>query len=321
MYDRLVGSEFFAQLSPSSQDFLEHASRDMKVHIARATKSLGSFLEEDLGPERLGLSKHLRGHLDRFRSALHCFYVQEINGYFPPEASDPWGKELWYGMYMDFQSLYMYLADTKSTGDQASNLGAQGGICVAQNLRAFDQRHKFAPLPYSLPLLPVAKEQAKEKAAAGRRSLGSLRISRAGTIGPHRPTSKPALANATNSDDGDITGNRLVQEYMRFESLKMEEKTTIIEARKVRWLLVYSALQLLLSITEAPAAVRDTTGPSYPLCVLDTACPAWVNTEPTRRTPEEHTAQYCAAVEPARKSLVEDRISIRPDCEARCAAH
>ena len=324
MHDRLEWHEDFDRLSDESKDLLAQASADMKSHIARVTKSLGTFLEEDLGPENLGLSKPLRDHLDRFRSTLHCFYVHEINGYFPPDETDPWGKKLWRGMYGDFQSLYVYLADTKSSGDHASNLGAQGGICVAQNLRAFDGRHDFAPLPYSLPLLPETKARVEQRSPVSRRSLGSLRMSRSGTMGPHRPTPGQALADATNRGDADVTRNRLVQEYMRFESLKMEEKTTIIEARKVRWLLVYSALQLLISITKAPAEVRDTTGPSYPLCVRNTACPTWEDeklTLHTQETQDEPAAQHATAVEEAvRKSLEEDRISIHPDCEASCAA-
>lgn len=322
MHDRLEWNQDFDRLSDESKDLLAQAYTTMKSHIARATRSLGTFLEEDLGPENLGMSKSLRDHLDRFRSTLHCFYVHEINGYFPPDETDPWGKKLWHGMYIDFQSLYVYLADTKSSGDHGSNLGAQGGICVAQSLRAFDERHDFAPLPYSLPLLPEVKARVEQRSPGSRRSLGSLRISRSGTNGPHIPTPGQTLADATNNDDAEVTGNRLVQEYMRFESLKMEEKTTIVEARKVRWLLVYSALQLLISITKVPAEVRDTTGLSYPLCVQDTACPTWEDEQLKRQMQDKHAVQYTAAVEEAAvcKSLEEDRISIHPDCEASCAA-
>ncbi|USW57859.1 hypothetical protein Slin15195_G111780 [Septoria linicola] len=319
-HDRLEDYEDYTRLSESTREVLAEGEANMRSHITQVTKSLGTFLEEDLGTENLGLSKPLRDHLDRFRSILHSFYVHEINGYFPPDESDPWGKRLWHGMYGDFHSLYLYLADTKSSEDHASNLGAQGGICVAQNLQAFDERHDFAALPYTLPLIPDYRPRLQERAPELRRSLGSLRIGRSGGTITTKPTSGQALSRATNSHDQSVIRNRLVQEYIRFEGLKMEEKVTSTEARKVRWLLVYSALQLLISITKAPAEVRDTRTPSYPLCVLDTACPTWPEDQDTWHSSEEHAAQYFAAVEAVRKSADEDRISIHPDCEASCAA-
>lgn len=320
MHDRLEGSEEYAPLSDESKILLAHAANDMKSHISQVTKNLGTFLEDDLGPENLGLTRYLRNHLDRFRSTLHSFYVQEINGYFPPDESDPWGKKLWHGMHRDFQCLYLYLADAKSLVDHASNLGAQGGICVTQTLNAFDERHDFEPLVYTLPLLPEVKARPEPPGPEKRRNLGSMRIARAGTIGSHKPTPGQALANATNSDDPNITGNRLVQEYRRFENTKMEEKTTITEARKVRWLLVYQALQMLNSIAQAPAEVRNATGLSYPLCILDPACPTWMAEELTWQMQDELAAHDAGAFETVHESLEDDRISIHPDCEASCAA-
>jgi hypothetical protein len=319
MYDRLDCSGEMAKVSSKTMLLLDRAATELDAYVARVARSLGTFLEDDLGPENLGLSKPLRDHLDRFRSTLHCFYVHHINGLFPPPPGTPWNKRLWHDMCRDFQCLYDYLADTQSSDDRANNRGLHGGVCIAQNLEAFDKRHALVPLPHPLPLLPEL--QTPQQIRAERRmSLGSL-LSRSGPmLGPAR-TPRQALQNASNALKPEVFSNRLVQEYIRFENLKMLEKTTIIEARKVRWLLVYSVLQMLISLTKAPADVRNPTDSSYPLCVQDTALPSWMEEsvawQAHKRTATDDLTK--TEIESFPKIMEDDHISIHPDCEAENA--
>ncbi|KAF2166569.1 hypothetical protein M409DRAFT_66591 [Zasmidium cellare ATCC 36951] len=301
MQDRLDNCIDAEGLSETAKAMISKAALDMEVHISRMTRALGEFLEDDLGPDYLGLSKPLRAHLDRFRSYLHVYYVNQV-GYFPPDPNDPWDKRMWCSMYDDFRYLYEFLADTSSSIDPTSNHGLNGGLCVVQNVQAFDERHSHTPLPHPLPLIPDMT--ARKRAGEGQRSLRGFKLGRSseGASGTTSPE-KQALAQASNSTNRELLSNRLVKEYIHFERQKLEEKVSISEARKVRWLLVYGVLQMLIGITRAPTEVQDTDSSSYPLCIATTGCsPPW--------------AQQQTAV---RKTLEEDRISIHPDCEAESA--
>jgi hypothetical protein len=174
-------------------------------------------------------------------------------------------------MFYDFKSLYDYLVDTSSTTDISSQRPASGGICVLQNLDNFDKRHKFTAQPHPLPLLP------NRQLLAGKESQGLARTF--SSASQHRKSrdsqlTVTALAAATNSLDGKATTSRMIQAYIQFEqtcttsSRQREGKLTAVDARKIRWLVIYGTLQYLVSALRAPKEVRDTEGPEYPLCCL-----------------------------------------------------
>ncbi|EME80308.1 uncharacterized protein MYCFIDRAFT_86846 [Pseudocercospora fijiensis CIRAD86] len=318
MYHRLQRSDEIFSLSSTSKALLRAASLKMDQHITQAIKSIGTFLEEELGLGYLGLSKPLRDHLDLYRSTLHSFYVNKV-GYWPPKENASMDKGLWRGMYNDFRSLYDYLADTLSSNDRAENR-ADGGVCVMQNLHNFDERHHYTHLPHPLPLLP---EQAPSKRTVDpQRGSRSFKLGRRITFTEPRTVTTPAqaLKKATNSHRLEVMNNGLVQDYMRFERSKLEEKTTITEARKVRFMLAYCMLQTLISITRAPPEVRDADTPSYPLCVLSARFPPWMDDTSVFHIPKSPVkdAERNLPVElpDTSKASEEDRISIHPDCEA-----
>ncbi|KAH9818542.1 Rdx family [Teratosphaeria destructans] len=314
MHDRLFLSREYQVVSDTIKASVTRASLDMDLRIARAIRALGTFLENELGPENLGLSKPARDHLDRFRSCLHNYYVDKL-GYFPPRDDGPWNKRVWTKMYHAFRSLYRYLVDSESSTDPANSRNVNGGICIAQNVRAFDEKHGYPPLPHPVPLLPALP--ARTRSASVKRGLKELK--------PGKPSpmadlaTRQALAHATNPDDPDTQASELVQEYQRFERLKLQEKLSISEARKVRWLLIYAVLQTLISITRAPPEVRDTETPSYPLCVTTAGCPTWL--EKQARVNGASTTHLVAtpAPPPSSDQGRSSRISIHPDCEADCA--
>ncbi|KAK4500312.1 hypothetical protein PRZ48_008501 [Zasmidium cellare] len=320
MQDRLDNCIDAEGLSETARAMISKATLDMESHIAQITKALGEFLEDDLGPDYLGLSKPLRAHLDRFRSYLHVYYVNQV-GYFPPDPNDPWDKRMWSSMYDDFRCLYEFLADTSSSIDPTSNHGLNGGLCVVQNVQAFDERHGHTPLPHPLPLIPDMT--ARKRAGEGQRSLRGFKLGRSeGASGTTSPE-KQALAQASNSTNRELLTNRLVKEYIHFERQKLEEKVSISEARKVRWLLIYGVLQMLISITRAPTEVQDTDSSSYPLCIATTGCtPPWAQQTglwDSYDADRASSARLSAEMEAVRKTFEEDRISIHPDCEAESA--
>lgn len=57
---------------------------------------------------------------------------------------------------------------------------------------------------------------------------------------------------------------------------KSEKKNiSAIEARKVRWVLIYTIYQTLLSVTRVPEEVHDPKNVPYCLSVTTTGCPPW----------------------------------------------
>ncbi|KAK0918078.1 hypothetical protein LTR91_024777 [Friedmanniomyces endolithicus] len=320
MFEKLHLSPDFECLSNTTKALITRATLEMDLHIARVTRAVGSLLEEELGPENLGLSKPARDHLDRFRSFLHKYYVTKL-GYFPPNQEGPWNKRLWTKMYHAFQTLYEYLVDADSSFDRLNDRGATGGICVVQNVQAFNRRHGYTPLPHPLPLLPQAP--IRRRTIDAQKGLRSLVLGRVDSAAAQHLSSKQGLAKAANVGVQETTACELVEAYQQFERQYLEEKLTVPEARKVRWLLIYGALQMLISITRAPKEVRDTETPTYPLCVLTTGSPSWMDEashEKLRAAPllkQDSAAVLLPPVDD--EAEPEGRLSIHPDCEAENA--
>ena len=312
MHHRQDLSPEFDSLSNMTKALVTRASLEMDLHIARVIRAFGTFLDDELSAENLGLSKAAREHLDRFRSFLHTYYVDKL-GYFPPSASEPFDKKLWLSMQSDFQSLYDYLVDTESDM-QPSNRGAIGGVCVLQNVQAFDSRHGYESLKHPLPLLP---QTSLSRASSNQNGLRSFRLGRSESKSGETSRLPPrmALAKATNQSNEEVMLSGMVQEYQRFEKQRLEERIHIAEARKVRWLLIYSVLQMLTSITRAPKEVKDYDAASYPLCVLTAGCPPW---EDDKRAVEEPVLAQTPSYQPTPLEEAE-KFSIRPDCDAECA--
>ena len=327
MHERLDASGDYPELSNSTRALITRASLEMDLHMSRATRAIGCFLEEELGTDRLGLTKPARNHLDRFRGFLHSFYLEQL-GYFPPDSTDPYNKKLWNNVHDDFESLYELLADKSSYQSIQNNTNASGGICCLQNTQVFDLRHGCHPLPHPSPLLPAVSTE--QRSTDTQRTLRSLRLGRSSSsVSEAKLTPRRALAEATNSISEDTSKRPIVVEYRRFERARLEEKITVQEARKVRWLLIYSGLQILNSITKAPKGVKDNDAASYPLCALTTGSPDWYVDEETPATDQATTeiVPDFQLTTPLPLTPGEDvrpesegRISIHPDCEADNAA-
>ena len=225
-------------------------------------------------------------------------------------------------MYFDFQNLYDYLVDTNSTTDFALQGPASGGICVLQNVDSFDKRHKFTPQPHPLPLVPSYTEPMKKMES--QKALRQLTAaSQHNKVNPVQTVSA-ALAAATNTQDAAVIGASIVQEYAHFERTysstlnQRDEKVSVIDARKVRWLLVYGTLQYLVSALRAPKEVRDAETAEYPLCCLLPEQSSWPGSSQVS-TPSATSAVASAvnvpqAIDEYLNSAQSDFTSIQPDC-------
>lgn len=298
----------------------------MDLHLGRVTRALSNFLEDDFSPTHLGLSNSQRSHLDRFRSFLHTYYVEKF-GYWPPPTGSRFSKSLYKSMYFDFRSLYDFLVDVDSSDSLVDQKPASGGICVLQNVQAFDTRHKYIPLPHPQPLLPEDPDQTHS--SNSQRALRSLKLGSKQARTEKYFMARDALAAATNSADAAVLYTPLVKEYQKFEresTRRPEEKISTRDARKVRWILIYGTLQMLVSVIRAPKEVRDVDNPTYPLCCLVSRLAPWLGGSKSLNAPFGESVNVPARVYidgfdaslPTLHGVIpqlETPSPIQPDCE------
>lgn len=317
MHERLDLSPEYAGLSRTSAAAITRASLEMDLHISRVKKATSSFLDEELGADSLGLSKPARDHLDHFRSFLYGFYVDKL-GYFPPREGLGAKRRPWQGIYQDFQHLYDYLADNDSSCDWTSGRGLTGGICVIQNVRNFDARHGYSSLPHPLPLLPHLPKRTR-RSLGSQTALKSLKLARANSVLDTASTATLSLDDATNSCNPDVLASPCVKAYQQFENQRVDVKLDVIEARKVRWLLIYGVLQLLTSVFGPPKLGPSTLKLSYSLCAMTNSSPPWADADDYTEERLETPAPISGLLVPEAQDDAEgrsSRISIHPDCEA-----
>ncbi|KAL6715981.1 hypothetical protein ACLMJK_006943 [Lecanora helva] len=306
MWEQLDMSAEFELISRTSQALVSRAHLEMDLRLERAGSSLSNFLEDDLSGTYIGLGKEAHLHMERFRSFLHTFYINK-HGYWPPTSAPSISslpKSVYRSMYFEFRNLYDYLVDLSSGTSIQDNKPVDGGICVYQNVQAFDQRHKYSPLPHPLPLVPKLPAQLSRN-----KSFSRLFGNRQAKM-ERRARAADALAAAANLGDREIMACSLVREYMQFEKVwTIREDSTVssADARKVRWILVYAILQTLISVTRAPQEVRDTEGVAYPLCCQIGGTPPWQT--------EESTRKIKPTLQPLRTSLREQILELGPDMD------
>ncbi|KAF2157074.1 hypothetical protein K461DRAFT_289425 [Myriangium duriaei CBS 260.36] len=281
----------------------------MDLKVEKVVKSLPSFFEQETDRSMLGLTVSQRVHLERFRSFLHTFYVSKY-GYWPPPL---FTRDVLNDIRFEFECLFELLVHREKTTESTTLLG---GLCVLQNINAFDQRHGYSPLDSKLVLLPpTAALDGRSLTAKGLRGFLRSKTSRRDLL----VKAQSDLAAAVNKDIPRLKDCDLVKAYLQFEhdSLTEQEPDLLIgDARKVRWIQIYYALQMLQSITS----------PSHPDVILTdtphyhTCC----SIPPMLRAPS--VRQSALLLHPALRSSLSSAPStpisiptaydIHPDCEA-----
>ncbi|CAD0112681.1 unnamed protein product [Aureobasidium uvarum] len=302
MNDQLDLSPEFSDVSKVTKALITRSYLEMDLHLGRVSKALRNFLEDELAPTHLGLPTPARNHLDRFRSFLHSYYVNKF-GYWPPETGHVMDKGLLRSMHQEFQMLYSYLVD----GESSPSRLLTGGICVVQNVNAFNFRHKYEPLPHPCPLLP--DYHSLEYRTSSQKGLRSLRLTSKPSKTDQTVTARAALSTATNKIP---SSSALVRNYVYFEgelTFRPEEKLSIGDARKVRWIAIYTILQMLTNAIRAPKEVVEADAVPYHLCLLTTGMPPW--TEDTKATVQVSQAR---PIKTDGAGAEESAFTIHPDC-------
>ncbi|PVI00016.1 hypothetical protein DM02DRAFT_709669 [Periconia macrospinosa] len=319
MNERLPSSPEYMAVSSLTKTLIVRAYLEMDINLGRATAAVREFLAEDVSPTHLGLTDGARAHMDRFQSFLQGFYIEKF-GYWPPPKGLTFPKVMFRSMYNDFKNLYDYLVDPESSVDLSWQKPASGGICVLQNLESFDNRHKFPSLPHPLPLLP--KELYSKSRIEPQRSFRTLSSGSKQNKSDRYIATHAALTAATNRENMTVTSSSIVQEYQRFERKWaqncQEDKVSMTDARKVRWILIYGTLQYLISALRAPKEVRDTERPKYPLCCLIVEQSPWQLGTKALISPRSVSANtqetISRGVFASENQAAESFTNIQPDC-------
>jgi hypothetical protein len=339
MNDKLYGSPGFESMSRISRALTTRSRLEMDMRLDHCGRRLASFLSDDLSDAHLGLSPGARTHLDTFRTFLQSYYVARF-GYYPPQSPASGGaafpKNIYGQMCYEFQRLYDFLVDSQFTYSDCSPSAAQGGICVLQSVQSFDARHKYPSLLNPLPLLPEVDECFSPKQSLSRRMSWATHKTDKMKPDP-RLVMFSALSKATNRRDLSLYNCSLVQAYRGFEKdcifspskVDKSGRLSQTDARKVRWILIYSILQTLLSTTKIPEQVRDTQNVSYNLCVLTAGCLPWkeersyetlLRTQ-TDQTKEDFHASLTKAAAASTESGPRTSAEIKPDVDYFALTH
>jgi hypothetical protein len=244
----------------------------MEARLYRASDILKNFLDDELSDTYIGLPAGPRAHLERFRSFLMSFYTTQL-GYYPPRIFD---SNLYRMMREDFEALYELLVDNGYDSSKTMPAIAVGGICTLQLVQDFDEAHDHTSLQHPLPLLPhVAEAQSSPRRTSW--------LPRSGRTKPDQKLLEhTALIKATNWKR-EFFSNELVCAYRRFEEdtilspnkVDKQEKLSLVDARKVRWLLIYAIYQVLRTVTEEPSEVQDDLDATYHLSISTELLPEW----------------------------------------------
>ncbi|KAF9781456.1 hypothetical protein IL306_013452 [Fusarium sp. DS 682] len=279
MSEYLFENAGFQELSPSTRKLIRKGHLELDYRMTRSSSMLRTFLDDELSEAHLSVAAGARAHLERFRSFLLSFYATKL-GYYPPtmgpenDLFDPAALRI---MREDFEALYHLLVDDQYTSSHTMPPTAHGGICTIQLVQSFDFEHGYDVLDHPLPLLPDANGHNSRRMSwlPGRVTLRSDR----------RVTALAALINASNLMKPGVAQNDLVRAYRRFEEDSImspnkadkQEKVSLVDARKVRWILIYATYQVLRYATDLAAELEEEeiNEAHYSLSALTEKLPPW----------------------------------------------
>ncbi|KAF5020958.1 hypothetical protein F66182_7004 [Fusarium sp. NRRL 66182] len=284
----------YQELSPAARKLIRKRHLELDYRMTQSSTMLKTFLDDELSEAHLSVSAGARAHLERFRSFLLSFYTTKL-GYYPPTTvshkNDVFDPSTLRIMREDFEALYDLLVDDQYTWSNTMPPTAHGGICTVQLVQSFDLEHQYATLEHPLPLIPETGDPTWRRMSwlPGRVTLRSDR----------RVTAHAALINASNAMKPGVSQNDLVRAYRRFEQDSImspnkadkQEKVSLVDARKVRWILIYAAFQVLRHATDTPPELKEDeiNEAHYSLSVLADKIPPWDTTREMGRVLRRQT--------------------------------
>ncbi|KAL5612698.1 hypothetical protein BROUX41_004213 [Berkeleyomyces rouxiae] len=302
MNSQLFLSSEYRYTSSVSQKLIRRARADFDLRLNKTSVMLQRFLNDEFSEQHLGLTSGARHHMERFRTFLVKFYTNKFGQYPPPSVESRnlvFSKDVYDEMRSDFESLYEFLVDDSFTSSQNTPFLAQGGICTIQSVNSFDLRCRFKSLPHPLPKLPQVVTPNYTRSM----SLPSWLSRNEKPKHDNQLVQLSALAAASNSTTANTPVNGLIHEFCEFEKrcvveptkLEKKDKLSLVDARKVRWILVYGIYQCLRSVTEPPMEVREIDTARYLVAVSTVDLPPWKEAVRRTQSVRRNTDPYMAA--------------------------
>lgn len=263
MYEQVSELQECADVSLPTRAHLDRAYLELQARLHEAEDSLATFYFDDAHFSQEDMSPTVRAASSRFRRFLRQFY-EKVYETWPVKKGQP---GLWLDriivnrLQQDFSALYEYGVDRnvswnedididdrskryllKSVNSQDFGLDAEDFrmLGVFQNL---DCRLNVADIPYPYPLLPISISppvQTKKSVFRGKRQ-DKGRASRVAH----------AYAESSNASQlrREYANNDLLKAFIQFERADQPGEIDPREARRERWILIYSILQTLAGIS------------------------------------------------------------------------
>ncbi|TWU73211.1 hypothetical protein ED733_004627 [Metarhizium rileyi] len=320
MRDMLSSRRGFQQTSSATRTLIHEKGDELKTRLNRASTMLSDFLEEELSETHLGIPMGLRAHLERFRSFLLSFYATSL-GYYPPRSFD---ASTYRALARDFNALYNLLVDEAYSSSEAMPSVAAGGICTLQLIQSFDTHSNFEPMDHPLPKLPHSGPQPRTKRMAWLSRSPKQRAD-------DRQLGHVALVTASNWKQ-DSFENNLVRAYRNFEEdcalarkrLGKHERVSLVDGRKVRWILIYAIRQTLRYAAQRPPSVRDDLKARYLVTIAKDTMPPWqdrVDSKDLLRSQTEPALNRPSKMQETEMTTAVDRLEIKPDIDYFALTH
>ena len=263
MYENLSDLQESADISLATTAHLDQAHLELQARIHEAEDRLSAFYFDDAHFAQEDMSPTVRAASVRFRKFLRQFYEKEYQTW-PIRKGQP---GLWLDRIIirrlqeDFNALYEYNVDrnVEWNGDDESedrknraplksinalNFGLDGeDLRMLGVLRNLDCRLNTFHIPHPYPLLPltVPGPPPAKKSVFGGKKRDKVRESRIAHL--YAEASNASQLSREHAD------NDLVEAFVRFEKTDQPSDVDPREARRERWIIIYSVLQTLAGVS------------------------------------------------------------------------
>ena len=263
MYEQVSELQECADVSLPTKAHLDRAHLELQARIHEAEDSLTTFYFDDAHFSLEDMSPTVRAASDRFRRFLRQFYEKVYHAW-PVKKGQPglWlDRTIVHRLQQDFNALYEYGVDRnvswnedididdrskryllKSVDSHDFGLDAEDFrmLGVFQNL---DCRLNVADIPYPYPLLPksISPPMHTKKSVFRGKKQDKGRESRVAHA--YAESSNASLLCREYAENG------LTKAFVQFEKADQPGEVEPREARRERWIIIYSILQILAGIS------------------------------------------------------------------------
>ena len=293
MYEQISELQECADVSLPTKAHLDRAHLELQARINEAEDSLTSFYFDDAHFSQEDMAPTVRAVSSRFRRFLRQFY-EKVYQTWPLKKGQ---SGLWLDrttvnrLQQDFNALYEYIVDRNVSWNEDIDVGDRSRRYLLKSVESRDFgldaedfrmlgvfqnlacRLNVEDIPYPYPLLPASLSppiQTKKFVFRGKRQ-------------DRGRESRVAFAYAESSNAYQLrrehAENDLLKAFIEFEKADQPGDVDPREARRERWILVYSILQTLAGISVDVPQLSFKGDVSYFLNARLQGLPPWSPTD------------------------------------------